>query len=576
MVRNLTITLIRTLPFKMSHSIPHLSTLVEYFYHWKNTQPDAIFLRQPYGRTWKTLTYKEAYDEATKMVTAIEGMGIEKGSHIAIFSKNCYHWILADMAIMMAGCVSVPLYANLSAKQFGEVIKVSDTKLIFVGKLEAWDNHPSQLDDSVQVVRFPHYEGNVEVEEGVLWNDLIAQSKPSMANFVPSPEDLWTILFTSGTTGTPKGVMHKHKTPIKIVHDDMETLTIGASQLKARVFFSYLPLNHVGEKIGVHVNALTVGGSISFGESLDTFIYNLQDTQPGSFFSVPRIWTKFYQGVTEKLPLKQQRILFNTPIVGKILKAKIRKSLGLGRAEIVATGSAITPAYLKKWYKQLGIHLIEAYGMTELCGAICYGSDLDTPLDSVGKILKGTTLKIDPDTQEILLNSPYAMVGYYKEPELTNKVLENGWYHTGDIGEVDTDGYLRITGRMSDTFKTSKGKYVSPNKIEEVLGEHFCIEQVCVAGLGIPQPIALVNLNEVGSSKSSAELEKSLAEAIGQLNADLANYERVSTIIVDRTVWSTENEILTPTLKVRRTSINKKYSANFEGWHEDEKKIIWI
>ncbi|MEW7289243.1 AMP-binding protein [Aquimarina sp. 2304DJ70-9] len=556
--------------------IPNYDSLPEYFYHWVKKKPDFPFLKQPKGNQWKILTFLEAYKEASKMTSALQKLGLQQGDHVAIYSKNCYHWILTDLAIMMGGFVSVPLYYNLSATQLGHVLTQSDSKVVFVGKLDSWSGHAEEIADDTQIIRFSHYQGNAQVTEGVLWDDLVSENEPLTQGYIPDPKEVWTIMFTSGTTGTPKGVMHTHQTPVRIIKDDNENDWIGIANYPEPQLLSYLPLNHVAEKIGVYAVALMMGGTISFGESIETFAKNLQDTQPTIFFAVPRIWTKFYLAVVHKLSLKKQQLLFRIPILSGIIKKKIRYGLGMANAKVVATGSAITPAYLKKWYASLGIHLIEAYGMTEVCGSITNSPMRDAPKDSVGKPVPGCEVKIDPKTKEVLMKSPYMMKGYYKDPDLTAKVLKNGWLHSGDKGSFDENGFLKIIGRVSDAFKTSKGKYITPNPLEEKIEKNELIEQVCIAGLGIPQPIAIVNLSEVAQSVPKEEIESSLDNTLVSLNEDLANYTRVSTIIVDSKIWNTENALLTPTLKIRRGEIDNQFGENFLDWHNDKKNVIWI
>jgi len=556
--------------------IPNYNSLPEYFYHWVKEKPKAPFLKQPFGNQWKILSYEEVYFEASKMVGALRNMGLVKGDHIAIYSKNCYHWIIADLAIMMGGFVSIPLYYNLSMEQLEQVLELSDAKAIFVGKLEQWWFPEEGILHDITIIRFPDYNGNAKITQGFAWDELEANSAPCKENYIPDPEELWTVLFTSGTTGTPKGVMHKHKTPVNIIKDDHKNDWIGSGRLKNHVFFSYLPLNHVAEKIGIFTTALLHGGTISFAESINTFIKNLQETQPSLFFAVPRIWTKFYLGVLEKLPLKKQRILFRVPILSNILKKKIRRGLGLANAQVIGTGSAITPAHIKSWYKQLGVHLTEAYGMTEVCGSIVNAPMHNAPVDSVGKPVPGCEIKIDPQTKEVLMKSPYMMIGYYNDKILTSKVLNNGWLNSGDKGFIDDQGFLKIIGRVSDAFKTSKGKYIMPNPLEEHIENNELIEQVCVTGLGIPQPIAIVNLSEMAKERSQKEVEYSLDNTLISLNKGLANYQRVSTIIIDNKIWNTENAILTPTLKIRRSEIDNQLGHHFIGWHEDKNKIIWL
>ncbi len=561
----------------MSHqSFPSYDSLPEYFYHWVKEKPDAPFLKQPYGNQWKVLTFLDAYKEASRMTNALQKLGLKKGDHVAIYSKNCYHWILTDLAIMMGGYVSVPLYYNLSAQQLAQALQLSDSKAVFIGKLDNWPGYEQGTEDRTHVIRFPHYQGNAKVNKGLLWDDLVSENESLVQGYIPNPKELWTIMFTSGTTGVPKGVMHIHKTPVQIIKDDKEYDWIGIADHPTPRLLSYLPLNHVAEKIGVYAVALMLGGTISFGENIDTFAKNLQDTQPTIFFAVPRIWTKFYLAVVHKLSLKKQKILFKIPILSAIIKKKIRYGLGMANAKVVATGSAITPTYLKEWYSNLGIHLIEAYGMTEVCGSITNSPMQNAPKDSVGKPVPGCEVKIDPHTKEVLMKSPYMMKGYYKDPDLTAKVLKNEWLHSGDKGSFDENGFLKIIGRVSDAFKTSKGKYITPNPLEEKIEKNELVEQVCIAGLGIPQPIAIVNLSEVAESVTKEEIESSLDNTLVSLNQDLANYTRVSTIIVDSKIWNTENALLTPTLKIRRGEIDSQFGKHFLDWHNDKKNVIWI
>ncbi|MEO1655393.1 MAG: AMP-binding protein, partial [Bacteroidota bacterium] len=384
----------------------------------------------------------------------------------------------------------------------------------------------------VQVIRFPHYEGNAIIEMGESWDDLIKKVAPIQDNFAPDLDDIWTIKFTSGTTGTPKGVMHIHRSPSLMMKHEKEKAWLGLFQMSEHRFFSFLPLNHVAERLALEVPAIWMGGSLSFGESLDAFAKNLQDTQPTLFFAVPRIWTKFYLGILAKIPKQKLDFYLKVPILASLIKKKIRSRLGMGEVKLAATGAAITPAYLKDFYKKLGIELVEVYGMTETCGLMAGNSDLDAPPDSVGKVIPFGEIKIHPDSGEILIKTPYIMKGYYKNPEKTAEVLKDGWMHTGDQGSLDNQGFLRVTGRVKDAFKTAKGSFVSPNPLEEILIKNDYVEQVCVAGLGIPQPIALMNLSEIGLKSHPEKVAQSILESIQLVNRQGANYEKISTGIL--------------------------------------------
>lgn len=554
----------------------NLKSPIENFYHWEKTTPENIFLRQPYGNEWKTLTYAEAGVEARKLLKVLQVLDLKKGDHIGILSKNCYHWILADLAIMMGGYVSVPYYASLQGNALKTVIEDSEIKLLFLGKLEQFSEKTHPIPEELKVIKFPHYQGNAKVTIGLEWTNVMSDVSPAEEVNIPHIDDLWTILYTSGTTGKPKGVMHSYKNPALVIRGEELAHYVGIFKVKNQKYLSFLPLNHVGERIGTEINCLATGGTISFGESLETFVKNLQDTQATFFFAVPRIWTKFYEGVTAKMNKNLLNFLFTVPFVSSIIKKKIKFGLGLADAKIVATGAAITPAFLKEWYKKLDIHLIEAYGMTEVCGAISYGVDLNTPYDSVGKPVPFCEIKIDPETQEILMKTPYMMLGYYKSPEKTAEVLQDGWLHSGDRGLIDENGFVKVIGRINDAFKTAKGKYIIPNPIEQKFEKNPYLENICLCGYSVPQPIALVTLNENAKNANKEEIEKSFEESLNIINKKLATHEKVAKVVIHKTSWTEQSGLLTPTLKVKRPIVDDTFGKDFEKWYEKKEKIIWV
>ncbi len=554
-----------------------LKTPLDNFYHWEKESPDRIFLRQPFGKTWHELNYAEAGQIARKMTTVLQELGLQSGDHIGILSKNCYHWILADLSIMMGGFVSVPFFASLPKKQLGDVIKRSDIKLLFAGKLDQWGDRSEAIGNDLKVIRFPHYEGNakIEVNHALDWDELVANHQPISTPHQPILDELWTILFTSGTTGSPKGVMHAYRAPALIIRGEQLSNFIGVFKHGPQQFFSFLPLNHVAERIAVEAFCLACGGTISFAQSIDTFARNLKDVQPTFIFAVPRIWMKFYIQVTIRIPRKWFDVLTGIPILGNLLKGLIRRAMGLGRTAFAATGAAITPAELKLWYSKLGIHLIEAYGMTEVCGSIANSPCHQTPPDSVGEVVPYCEVKIDPTSGEVLLKSPQVMLGYYKEPAKTAEVLRNGWIHSGDRGRMDEKGFLYITGRIKDAFKTAKGKYIVPNPIEEQLLEHDYIEQACLVGYNLAQPIALINLSDIGKACPRDEVVVKLELERQQINKRLATYELVSHIIIQEEIWTEENQLLTPTLKVRRGMIDQFFANHYLQWAQSESPVLW-
>ena len=553
-----------------------LDNPLEYFYHWEKNTPDKVFLKQPSGDQWKTLTYKEAGQEVRKMATALKEMGLQKGDHIGLLSKNCYHWILADIAISMGGFVSVPYYASLPKVQLNEVILKSDIKLLFVGKLDTWEDKSEALPNDLKVVKFPHYEGNAEIPLGDSWDELVNNNAPQEGNYVPELDDLWTVLFTSGTTGSPKGVMLTYKSIVVVFRDEEKYNTLGIHYLKEHSFLSFLPLNHVAERVAIEGAAIFTGGTIAFAESIDTFIKNLQDIQPTVFFAVPRIWNKFQSGILAKVSQKKLNVLLSIPIISSLIKKKLKKALGLSRAEIVLTGAALTPQHLKQWYRKLDINLREVFGATEACGAVTI-----TPLGEisdvgVGKAIPGIEFKIAPENGEVIYRSEQLMIGYYKESEKTAEILKDGWYYSGDKGFIDQEKNLNIIGRVKDAFKTDKGKYVTPNPIESKFSKNDFIEQVCVVGLSIPQPMALINLSETGLAANKEEVEMQFEALQKKINEELANFEKVYTMVIIKEAWTEANELLTPTLKVKRNKIDEKYMSRYVSWHKENSNIIWV
>ncbi len=553
----------------------NLRTLPSFIYNLEKDTPNNVFLRQPQGDTWKTYTYKEAIDQARRLVTAMRGMGLKKGDHIALISKNCAHWIIADIALMIGGYVSVPLYASLASEQLTVVLEKSDSKAIFVGKLDEWDKKSKGLPEGMPVMRFPDYPGNAKVTQGVSWEEML-KSEPMQGEPEPNLDDLWTILFTSGTTGTPKGVMHTFKNAALLINNEEQNEVMGTMKDGANTrLFSFLPLNHIAERIAIEVSGIGSGGSISFADTLDTFAKNLADTRPTFFFAVPRIWTKFQLGVLSKMPQKRLDLLLKIPIVSGIIKKKLLSALGLDQAQTCLTGASITPESLKQWYRKLGLNLREVYGMTENAGGFTMMPANKHKPNTVGKPLPNAEGRIEEGTGEILMKMPWMMTGYYNEPELTAKTLVDGWLHTGDKGKFDDEGFLKIVGRVKDAFKTTKGKFIVPTIIEDHFSGNDLIEQVCVAGLGIPQPVALVCLSEIGMKEDKAKVTENLQSEIKRINGHLHNHERISTIVVASEPWSPENQLLTPTLKIRRGAINETYGEKIGKWHEEKDNVIW-
>ncbi len=552
-----------------------LKTMLEEFLHWEKVQPDAPFLRQPFGEEWKTITWAQAGREARQITAALKAMGLQPGAHIGIVSKNCCHWIIADLAIMMGDYVSVPFFPTLTAIQLEEVIKLGDLKAIFVGKLDDWENMKAGVPADLPIIAFPHYEGNSRVEEGVQWDDLLAHHEPIEIVHQPDLKAIWTIIFTSGTTGTPKGVMLDYYAPASLLQMERNHNVVGLFEHKTNRYFSYLPLNHIAERLIVELACLSNGGVISFSESLDSFVDNLRQASPTLFLGVPRIWSKFQLAILGKMPQQKLGTLLRIPIISTLVKNKIRKGLGLGKARITFTGAAPASDALKQWFRSIGINVRDVYGMTENCaGCSLMMRNAEKP-GTVGQLLPEVEVKIDPETGEIIMRAPWMMRGYYKDEAKTNEILQDGWLHTGDQGHVDEAGYLSITGRVSDTFKSAKGKFIVPAPIESGFSHNNYIEQICIVGLTLPQPVALTVLSDIGKNASRETVMESLHQTLQEVNQTLANFERLAKVVVVQEAWSVDNGILTPTLKIKRNAVNQRYAPFLQQWYERGEAIVW-
>ena len=551
-------------------------TLLHCMLHWERATPDRVYMTQPMGPAGAvTYTWRQVGDQARRIAAYIKSLNLPPQSNIALLGKNSAHWIMADLAIWMAGHVTVPLYPTLNAETARYIIDHSEAKLLFVGKMEElWKFIEAGIPASLPRIGMPLS----PLKDVPQWDDLVRKHEPLKDPKLPDPQALATIVYTSGSTGKPKGVMHSHFAMLRF--------PVGASQIVPASgddrMLSYLPLAHVAERAIVESNSLYFGFPIFFAWSLETFVEDIRRARPTIFFSVPRLWTKFYLGVCAKMPLEKQKALFRIPILSRIVKKKILTQLGLQDVRFAVTGSAPLPGNIIEWYRSLGLELLDCYGMSENF-AYSHGSRPGrTRVGSVGEVAPGVECKLDPKTKEVLVKSPGQMLGYYKDPQKTAEdMTPDGFLKTGDMGEIDEMGRLRITGRVKELFKTSKGKYVAPAPIEQKLCDHPMVESVCVAGFNLPQPIALMmlsadaqkNLKEGGASRES--LAEELKTLLGRVNETLEDHEHMDSVIVVSEQWTMDNGFLTPTMKIKRNVIEGHYEPKVESWAKARKTVVW-
>jgi long-chain acyl-CoA synthetase len=543
---------------------PILSPL-EVFYHWEKTTPDNIFLKQPIEGQWRIWTYRKAGDEIRRIAASLKAYGLEPRSNIAILSKNCSHWIMADLAIWMAGHVSVPLYPTLSAPTIRQILEHSDSKILFVGKLDDFAAQKPGIPSRIKCISFTPF----GEKEGDQWDDLLVKHQPVEEGAHWQLQELATIKYTSGTTGNPKGAMFTLEALGYVVRNGFQGFNLPKQPHR---FFSYLPLSHVAERMLVELGGLYCGATIHFSESLEKFPHNLMEVQPTVFLAVPRIWAKFREKIEEKMP--KLDILLKIPVISAVIKKAIRKKLGLSKAILILTGAAPVSAELLKWFDRLGITIQEVYGLTENL-AYSHINLNEIKFGTVGKAWPDVFVKFS-DEGEIQMKHPGLMSGYYREPELSAAAFtRDGFLKTGDKGEVDAEGFLTITGRIKDQFKTDKAKFVDPAPIELKLLMNADIEQVCVVGMGIPQPIALTVLSASARNKSKELVMESIAKTIDALNPHLESYERIKAAVILKGDWTIDNGLMTPTLKVKRNEVEKIHLPKYPEWYKKNEMVIW-
>ncbi len=560
----------------MSTMAPEMLAL-QRLYHWEKTSPNRVAFTQPMGGgVVHDTTWGEVADQVRRMAHYLQAQGWEPGSKVAILSKNCTWWIMSDLAIWMAGYVSVPLYPTLAAATVRQILTHSESKACFIGKLDGWEQMKPGVPADMPCLSYPLSPADA-IKSYPGWDTICKDNPPLPGNPVRAADEMATLIYTSGTTGMPKGVMHSFHNFAWALDAGVKRLPMGADDR----MLSYLPLAHVVERVLVEHGWLRTGMRLFFADSLDTFAADLQRARPTIFFSVPRLWVKFQQGVHHKMPPAKLNRLLSIPILGGIVQRKVQKALGLDQCRIAAGGAAPMPMALLQWYSKIGLDINEGYGMTENLAVSHITEPGKNQQGSVGPAYDGVEDRIDPETGEIQMRSPAMMLGYYKEPEKTREAMtEDGWLRTGDKGRIDEKGILHITGRVKDLFKTGKGKYVAPAPIEDKLVMHEAIEACVVTGANLGQPLGIVMLSaeylgRATDASARAELEQSLAQHLKTINATLDPHERLQCLVVAATPWTVENDVITPTFKVKRNRIEELYARNYERWESSGKKVIW-
>ena len=547
---------------------------LERVYRFEKDCANKVYMTQPIGDGEVTdYTWSETMNQVRRMAAHLQSLGFPPGSKIAILSKNCAHFMMSDLAIWMAGYVSVALYPTLNEETIKYILDHSESKLLFVGKLDTWDKQKGSVPEDMPCIAYPL----APPTDYKTWDEIMAETEPLTDNPVRDPDDTAMLIYTSGSTGQPKGVEHTFASTIALPVVVKDLLNVNPSDR----MISYLPLAHAFERCAIEMLSFVVPVHLFFAETIETFVQDLQRARPTIFHSVPRLWLKFQLGVFKKMPPHKLEFLSKIPIIGGIVKKKVLTGLGLDQARIAITGSAPVPPELINWYRGLGLELLEGYAMSE---DFIY-SHLSLPgkarVGYVGNLVKGAESRISEEG-EILLKSPGNMKGYYKEPELTKEsYTEDGFFKTGDRGEYDEKGRLKITGRVKELFKSQKGKYIAPAPLENLLNADNNVEMSCVTGSGLKAPLALIQLSEAlrdeqqKATLDKAKVEEQLKSLLSSVNSKVEEWEKLDSLVVVSEEWTIENDFLTPTMKIKRRAIDDAYGSKLEDWSSEGKKIIW-
>ncbi|MGA7157248.1 MAG: AMP-binding protein [Acidobacteriaceae bacterium] len=560
-------------------ALPDNELPLQRIYACELNAPAQPLFSQPLGGRIFDWTWDTAMQEVRRMAAWIQAQNYPSGSHIAIVSKNCAWWIMADYAIWISGHVSVPFFPSARDLSLAALFRHSQPVAYFVGQLDNPLPLTEDIFHNLPCVVFPNCAAQHAPANAALWSHIVANQPPLESSPVRPAGDIATIIYTSGTTGQPKGAVHTFRA-LSLWGKSMEP-AIGPNPAEGidRIL-SYLPLAHIAERAIVEMNSLFSPLQIFFTEGQPTFLHDLIRSRSTLFFSIPRLYIRFQQGVFEKIHEKKLNFLLSIPIVGNIIRKKILANMGLGGTRLICSGGAAIPVEIINWYLKMGLNFLEGYGMTE-SGITHVPLPGQSRVGYVGNASPWALTRISPDG-EVQIAGPMNMLGYYRNPELTRDVFtDDGFFRTGDRGQIDDHGRLRLIGRLKEEFKTSKGKYVAPGQIEKLLAVSYLFEAVAVFGSGMTAPFAMAVLSppirkELPPPGRRADIEAKLIAEMEAVNTQLEHHEQLRFIVISEQPWTIDNELLTPTFKVRRTALEQRFSPNFNSWEASQQKVIWM
>lgn len=587
-----------------------IERLFDIAHHALKEYPKDDVLVTKYDGKWEKLSTQQFINQGNRFSRGLLKMGITAGDRIALVStNNRTEWCIADLGISQIGAITVPVYPTISVEDYIYIFNDAEIKYCFVSDKDLYEKLlkvKKEVKSLVGVFTFDKVEGAANWDEilGVGDEVLDQQEVEDMKSRI-NKDDLATIIYTSGTTGNPKGVMLTHHNIVSNILSVKSRIPTANKDYREIKALSFLPICHVFERMVLYFH-LYSGFSVYFAESLDKIGENLKEVKPQYVTVVPRLLEKVYDKIYQKgvsaggikkliflwamgVNKKQQ---LNSPktwkqkLADKLVFSKWREGLG-GEIVTLISGSAALSISLNKKFQMAGIPIIEGYGLTETSPVIAVNSFDKMKLGSVGQPLDNLDVKIAEDG-EILVKGPSVAKGYLNKPEQTKEAFtEDGYFKTGDIGFIDEEGFLTITDRKKEMFKTSGGKYIAPQMIENKAKASRFIEQIMVVGDGEKMPCALVQPDftfvkrwaeihrlDIGEAPSemakNPHLKKRIEKEIEKLNQKLGNWEQVKKIELTPEIWSVENGMLTPTLKLKRKAIKERYIDLYNRLYEKE------
>ncbi len=530
-------------------------TITGWLDHWVARHPDRAWLRDRNGPGFVEWSWRQAADEINAIAAWLESTAGTGQKHCAILSRNRAHWVLADMAIIASGNVTVPLFTTLPSETLRYILAFAEVDTLFLGESENWENVSEVVSANVRIVTLPGVETS---REHVCWQDICHGYAGRKPRHTCRHDELMSIIFTSGTTGRPKGVMHSHDSMLV----PMWRCRNAFKMREHPRFLSYLPLSHVAERQAVWIQSLLHGGVISFNESLPDLLRDMAEVQPVFFFGAPRIWEQLQQLVLSRFGSQDELDRALEEDEGRTIQ-RVREMTGLQHARYLLTGAAPSYAGLIRWWERLGLKLMDGYGCTEAMGLIG-NTEKDHKIGSIGKPVEGVEARIE-ESGELVCRAAGLALGYYRRPKETAETFVDGWVRTGDMVRVDEEGFYFITGRVNDYFKTIHGKYVAPIPIEAEFSRCPWVEQLCLLGRGYSKTVMVCVLSEEARRQDRSRLEADLRARAEALNDSVEKHARIGAVLVASESWTIDDGTLTPTLKLRRPKIESRYGERAES-----------